>query len=126
MTVNVFHPYELLPSAWHSRQFGWRPEDDEVREAALGDAEALARFTERAATGWDGFLAATGEELGIRDPLVSSPRGDLPYSALLAFQRWHTAFHYRQLLDVADSQGVLLDGLDLTGLEDLSLPAGIY
>ena len=32
LTVNVFHPFELLPAAWTSGEFDWRPEDDGSRE----------------------------------------------------------------------------------------------
>jgi len=32
LTVNVFHPFELLPTAWSRSEFSWQPVDDGVRE----------------------------------------------------------------------------------------------
>jgi hypothetical protein len=121
LTVNVFHPFELLPAAWHTGESDWRPEEDEARERRLTNREALLRFATAAATGWHSFLDARGDELGDRDPPVSTPRGTVSFSALLAFQRWHAAYHYRQLVDVAGVR----DPLDLASFA-LALPNEIY
>ena len=38
------------------------------------------------------------EDLGRRDPVVSSPRGDVGFSSLLDAQLAHLAFHHDQLV----------------------------
>lgn len=121
LTVNVFRPFELLPAAWVTEAFDWRPEEDEARERRLADLEAVLRFATAAAAGWRSFLDAHGADLDGRDPPVSTPRGTVAFSALLAFQRWHAAYHYRQLVDIADVR----DPLDLAPFA-LALPDGLY
>ena len=122
LTVNVFGPFELLPAAWITGSFDWRPEEDGRREAALEDRTALVNFAESAVAGWTRLLIEAGDELGRRDPLVASRRGDVPFSTLLSFQRWHAAFHYRQLVEFLQPGGVL----DLAAFEDLGLPRDVY
>jgi hypothetical protein len=112
LTVNVFHPFELLPAAWASGDFPWRPEDDGERERRLQDREKLLAWAAAAASTWRSFLDR--EDLAGRDPAVASPRGETRFSALVSFQHWHVAYHYRQLvhfLGVGD--GGLLAGLAL-------------
>jgi hypothetical protein len=121
LTVNVFHPFELLPAAWRTEAFDWRPEEDDVRERRLADREALLGFATAAAAGWHSFLDTFGADLGDRDPLVTTPRGAVTFSALLEFQRWHAAYHYRQLVDAA----AVTDLLDLEPFS-LALPDEIY
>ena len=122
LTVNVFCPFELLPTAWSTGGFDWRPEEDGTREATLGDRTALVHFAEQATAGWTRFLTEAGDELARRDPLVASPRGDVPFSTLLSFQRWHAAFHYRQLAEFLRLGGAP----DLAAFEDLALPRDVY
>jgi hypothetical protein len=95
LTVNVFHPFELLPGAWESGQFSWEPERDEEREQELSDVVAYA---ERILEDWTAFVLEHDDELGRRDPVVSSPRGDVRFSALLDSQLAHVAFHHEQLV----------------------------
>ncbi len=121
LTVNVFHPFELLPAAWSTKELDWRPEEDGARELRLVDRDAVHGFAAAAASGWRSFLAAHGAELDDHDPLVATPRGEVSFAALLEFQRWHAAYHYRQLVDAAG----IRDPLDLTPFA-LSLPAEIY
>jgi hypothetical protein len=121
LTVNVFHPFELLPSTWRTEAFGWRPEEDAARERLLADPRAVLGFAATAAAGWNTFLDTCGADLGARDPRVATPRGAVTFSALLEFQRWHAAYHYRQLVDAAGVR----DPLDLEPLS-LTLPAQIY
>jgi hypothetical protein len=45
----------------------------------------------------------------------------VPFSALLSFQRWHVAYHYRQLAATLDVEPTILDCLD-----DLELPAEVF
>jgi hypothetical protein len=90
LTVNVFHPFELLPAAWTSGEFPWEPERDEERERAIPDVIAYAG---NILSSWTDFVL----ELGEGDPVISSPRGDVPWSTLLDTQRNHVAFHLAQL-----------------------------
>ena len=122
LTVNVFGPFELLPAAWTTGSFDWRPEEDGTRETALEDWPALLRFAEGAAAAWSRLLVEAGDELARRDPVVASPRGDVPFSTLLSFQRRHAAFHYRQLVEFLR----LDEALDLAAFEDLALPRYVY
>jgi hypothetical protein len=98
LTVNVFHPFELLPGAWTDGEFPWRPEDDGSREKLLAGRGDLLAFAAHAADGWGGFLAL--EDVDGGDPVVESLRGRVLFSALVSFQRWHAAYHYRQLVHV--------------------------
>jgi hypothetical protein len=122
LTVNVFGPFELLPAAWTAGRFDWRPEEDGAREAEFEDRLALLRFAEGAAAGWRRLLVEIGDELARFDPSVVSPRGDVPFSTLLSFQRWHAAFHYRQLVEFLRPE----ETLDLAAFEDLDLPTEIF
>src|SRR4051794_28179278 len=94
LTVNVFHPIELLPAAWETGDFPWEPERDDERERALGDVVAYADGILGA---WTDFVLERADELGKRDPVVSSPRGELRFSALLDSQLEHVSFHHAQL-----------------------------
>jgi len=114
LTVNVFHPFELLPAAWTSGEFPWRPEEDGALELGLTDEAGLFGWAEAAAAGWRSFLDR--EDVTARDPVVTSPRGEMRFSALVAFQHWHAAYHYRQLVQVLGADdGGLLDSLALPG-----------
>jgi hypothetical protein len=106
LTVNVFLPFDLLPGTWRTGRFDWRPEEDEQWSRRLRDARAVVRFAEAAEHRWNRFLCTTGDSLRRRDPLVSTPRGDMLYSELVAFQRWHAAFHHRQALEFLSSLGL--------------------
>ena len=94
LTVNVFHPVELLPGAWATGEFPWEPERDDEREQAVGDVVAYA---EGILADWTDFVLEHGDELGERP--VTSPRGDVLFSALLDSQRKHVAFHLDQLAE---------------------------
>jgi hypothetical protein len=97
LTVNVFHPVELLPAAFREGRFDWDPDGDDERERALETAEALRVYAGRIAAAWTSFLLDDEEALRAHDPLVRSPRGDVRYGELLDAQRWHASFHLRQL-----------------------------
>jgi hypothetical protein len=99
LTVNVFHPFELLPGAWETGDFPWEPERDDEREPV-----DVAGYAERILTAWSEFVVEHGDELGERDPLVSSPRGDIRFSALLESQLEHVAFHHGQLVAFLDGR----------------------
>lgn len=126
LTVNVFHPFELLPAACAEGRFDWDPEGDAGREEALAGAAAVVRYAVARRDGWLTFLAEHADVLDAAAP-VTSPRGTVALGALLAQQRWHAAYHYRQLTAFLDAQGAAVAGrLDLAGLAGLDLPDAVY
>ncbi|MEZ5100814.1 MAG: hypothetical protein R3C15_13645 [Thermoleophilia bacterium] len=127
LTVNTFHPIELLPGAFETGTFPWEPERDEEREAAIRDAAALVAYARERQLAWQGWLLEREADLVERDPAVESPRGPITYANLLASQRWHAAFHYRQLLAFLGGRGHDLTGaLALSSLGELDLPAEVF
>ena len=119
LTVNVHHPFELLPEAWRSGVFPWDPDADGEREECLADAEAVRSYAAAAHAGWDAFVESVGSELDEADPQVVTPRGTARFSVVLDTQRSHAAFHLRQLEHVT--------GAAVTPeLDDLILPAEVY
>jgi hypothetical protein len=127
LTVNVFHPVELLPVAFDEGRFDWDPTLDDVREAPLQDAAAVVEYGNDRYLAWHDWLLDREAELVARDPSVDSPRGSVPYSTLLDSQRRHAAFHYRQLLSFLEDRGHDLTGaLSLAGLSGLQLPREIF
>ncbi len=99
LTVNTFHPVELLPGAWATGEFAWDPDRDETREAGLPTPEAVVAYAERIAGAWSVFVLETSPDLAERDPKISSPRGHVAYSELLDSQVFHAAFHLGQIED---------------------------
>ena len=127
LTVNVFHPFELLPTAFKTGRFDWDPTLDEVREAALQDAAAVVAYASDRQLAWQDWLRENESDLLARDPDITSPRGHVTYANLLDSQRWHAAFHYRQLLAFLDGRGHdLTDAHSLASLDGLTLPAEIF
>ena len=127
LTVNTFRPFELLVKAWRSHTFRWYTgAADAERERPLVDHEKLAGFARGIMRRWEDFLMETGEELG-EDPEIESNRGMVPYSVIVRSQKWHAAFHHRQIVAFLRSEGVGLEGaLDVEAFEDLELPREIY
>ncbi|HEY7282333.1 MAG TPA: hypothetical protein VID47_12145, partial [Actinomycetota bacterium] len=128
LVVNVFHPIALLPGAWSTGGLPWYPEErDEEIATGLPDADAVASYAEAGRGAWNIFMLDRDEdELAERNPTVSSPRGTVRFDALVASQRWHAAFHYRQLLYVLDGWGYPVPApLDLATIAGLDLPAEI-
>lgn len=127
LTVNVFHPFELLPVAFDDGWFDWDPSRDDQRGAALQKAEAVFEYASDRYLAWQNWLLEREGELRARDPEVGSPRGSVTYANLLASQRWHAAFHYRQLLAFLGSRGHEVSGaLSLASLGDLDLPPEVF
>lgn len=128
LTVNTFHPFELLPEAWREGRFDWRPEDDGPREAALHDADAVRGYALDHLNEWQMFLLDTEQELETaEDREVWSPRGTVPFSTVLTSQRWHAAFHHRQLVHFLTEEGhPIADGFDVEVIHDLDLPENVY
>jgi hypothetical protein len=123
LTVNAFHPIELLVEAWGTGRFDWDPDLDAERDRALTDARALTTYAERVAASWHDFLLAAVDAPG--DALFATPRGELEFSALVASQRWHAAYHYRQLVEFLRSRAVAVRGsADLS--DDIGLPDEVF
>src|SRR5262249_20826132 len=127
LTVNVFHPVELLPTAFDDGRFDWDPTADDARETSLDDAAAVVGFATERYGAWYDWLLEREPDLLDRDPVVDSPRGQVTCATLLDSQRWHAAFHYRQLLAVLEDRGDDLAGaLSLASIRDLALPAEVF
>ncbi len=126
LTVNVFHPFALLPGAWVGEGFPWHPEEDEVLEEPLRTAGDVVAYAEAIYEAWSAFLEDAGdlERPGLEVP---SPRGALTWHDLLDHQRWHAAFHYRQLVAFLAARDVARPTtLPLELLEDLELPGEVF
>jgi len=106
LTVNVFHPIELLPAAWSTHDFPWEPERDDEREEGLATAAEVVGYAECRLADWTDFVLEHADDLGERDPIVSSPRGDLLFSALLDSQLEHVSFHHAQLVEFLSTLSV--------------------
>jgi hypothetical protein len=127
LTVNTFHPIELLPAAWATGRFDWDPDGDDQREARLREVDAVVGYARPIAASWTAFVLEVEHRLADDDPTVASPRGDVSYSTLLASQRWHAAFHYRQLVEHLAPRGKAVPGtLRVEALAGLELPAEIW
>jgi hypothetical protein len=127
LTVNVFHPFALLPAAFDTGRFEWDPDLDDAREAALPDSAAVAAYAAARSLAWESWLLEREHDLERRDPEVESPRGRLTYSSLVASQRLHAAYHYRQLLTCLGSRRRAPAGaFQLSSLADLDLPADVF
>jgi hypothetical protein len=127
LTVNVFAPLDLLPGAWESGELPWHPEDDAERGAAFGAADSLADWAAGVSTRWAQFVSTNEAALDDEWRVLSSPRGRLEWGPLVSSQRWHAAFHYRQLVEFARLRGVARPPgvLELETLE-LELPEEVF
>ena len=127
LTVNVFHPFELLPVAFETGRFDWDPDLDERREASLRDAASAVAYASNGCAAWQDWLKENETRLLARNPEITSPRGRVTYSSLLDSQRWHAAFHYRQLLVFLAGRGHdLTRALSLESLGGSSLPEEVF
>jgi len=119
LTVNVFHPFELLPTAWEAGVFPWDPDEDTAREQSLTTAERVVGYAAAIRAAWGAFIDCRGAELSRSDPAIVSPRGDVTFSVVLDVQRWHAAFHLRQL-------DAVLHTRILPELVELALPDDVF
>jgi hypothetical protein len=127
LTVNVFDPVSLLPGAFSAGHFEWYPEEDHRREEGLRSIGDVVGFARDAADAWLLFLGEHGDELDRRDPPVASSRGHVNFGALLEYQRWHAAFHYRQMVEFLRAEGVVLPAaFKVESLTDLDLPESVF
>lgn len=126
LTVNVFHPIELLPAACDDGEFPWDPDGDTEREARLSSDAALRAYADRVFGGWSSFTLERAEQLPA-SRLVRSPRGTVPFADVLASQRWHAAYHYRQLVAFLGSRALAPRAvLPVDTLAGIDLPAEIF
>jgi hypothetical protein len=127
IAVNVFNPFALLPEAWETGTFDWQPERDAEVEAELGSTGNVTAFARRIYGDWADFVLGRSDELAGGDREVTSSRGVLAYSEVLASQRWHAAVHYRQLVETLRERGVVIPGaFSLDTLPDLELPEAVF
>lgn len=127
LTVNTFHPFQLLPAAFDRGSFDWYPERDSERERDIPDVAALQRYATQILGEWELFVFEHGAGFDEPNLRVKGPRGDIGYPALLDSQRWHAAWHHRQVADHCQRQGMQgLDALPASLLQDVGLPAYVY
>ena len=97
------------------------------RARDLQDAPAVVAYASDRYVAWQDWLRENERDLLTREPDITSPRGCVTYSNLLDSQRWHAAFHYRQLLAFLDGRGYdLTAARSLASLDGLTLPAEIF
>ena len=129
LTCNTFHPITLLPAALEAGAFPWNTDDDAEREAALHDAGELVDYAATIAIDWQGWLLGAEEVLAgaAARQVTHLEKGDLDGATLLAAQRWHAAFHYRQLGVFLASRGIALPGsVRIEAFADLDLPEEVF
>lgn len=127
LTVNTFHPFELVPEAFRTGAFEWYPERDDDRERGLTDMSALRQYADSILQSWELFLFENSDELGDPARMSTGPHGELTFTALLEAQRWHAAWHHRQVVDHCRQQGRLdMPELPEPLVREIRLPADIY
>jgi glutaredoxin len=127
LTVNVHEPIHQLTVAWESGVFTWDTDLDEERASAFTDAGELRAYALSRAAGWITFLSDLGDGIADRDPAIRAGDETVRFSSLLDSQRFHAAFHYRQLRTfLAQRQSAPADQFDLDRLVDLRLPEAVF
>lgn len=127
LTVNVFRPIRMLPQTWSDHEFHWYTgEADLQQEAFLRTTAQIVGFAREILMEFYGFLDAEGNRLGEEDPGLTGNRGEMPYSALLVTQRFHAAFHYRQIVDHLSQGAVHKPPLPETMVREIGLPPNLY
>lgn len=129
LTCNTFHPVTLLPGALERGEFPWSTDEDAEREAALHDVAGIVAYAGGIADAWRDWLLGAEELLAAAAgrQVTHLLRGDLDGATLLAAQRWHAAFHYRQLRVFLASRGSDLPGsVRIEAFVDLDLPGEVF
>ncbi|RZU34152.1 hypothetical protein [Blastococcus saxobsidens] len=128
LTVNVCRPIDLLPAAYREHFFAWYTGEADLQvEAYLHTTEQVRTYVERASRTWQAFLLEVSELPEVDDPFVVSNRGDTAFSELVRLQRFHAAFHHRQICDFLDNAGVPVARLlDVTAFTGIGLPEELY
>jgi hypothetical protein len=124
LTMNAVFPISLLPEAHETGIFDWGLVDlDEERAQPFADGPALAEFARGVHDAWSSFVLAHEDTLGTEAAWVETPRGRMRFVDLLSHQRWHLAFHHRQIVDYLASLGrELPDARDLPRRLGVDLP----
>jgi glutaredoxin len=127
LTVNVHEPIHELTVAWEQGTFTWDTDPDEARAAQFEDEQAVRSYADARTAEWIMFLTDLGDDIGHRNPEVSAGAERLSFGALLDAQRFHAAFHYRQVTTfLAERDATVPPRLQLHRLEGLSLPEAIF
>jgi hypothetical protein len=128
LTVNVWRPIGLLPEAYDRHFFGWYTGEADLQvESYLHTPEEVVEYAQRGSSAWQGWLMEMTELPEVQDPFITSTRGDTTFSELLRLQRFHAAFHHRQITDFLETQGVAFDRrLDVGALPGIGLPDDLY
>ena len=123
LTVNVFEQFEHAPEAWETGELRRDPDDDASRAAAFPSRQELVGWADGIAQRWGDFLLLHERELDDAPPPFSSVRGMLEWGPFVSAKRWHTAFHYRELVEFCEAEGVPRPTgvLELASLRDLAL-----
>jgi hypothetical protein len=107
LTMNAVYPISLLPVARDTGRFDWGLiDEDEQLAARFETTESLAAFVRSVHDEWAAFVVAREDDLTEQDPWTEAPRGRMRYSELLSHQRWHIAFHHRQLIEFLEQAGM--------------------
>jgi glutaredoxin len=127
LTVNVHEPVHEMTVAWEGGVFTWDTDRDEARARGLTDAGSVRSYAESRTAGWITFLMDVGDALGRDERLVQAGGETLSFTALLDAQRFHAAFHYRQLRTFLEQRDAApTTALDLAQLDGLHLPDVVF
>lgn len=128
LTVNVWRPIALLPKAYERKFFGWFTGEADLQvEAYLHTVEEVVEWAQAGSFAWQGWLMELTELPEVEDPFIVSTRGDTDFSELLRLQRFHAAFHHRQITDFLQTNRIAFDRqLDVAALPGIGLPDELY
>lgn len=128
LTVNVWRPIALLPTAHERHFFGWFTGEADLQvESYLRSPEEVLDHAQRGSWAWQSWLMEVSELPEVEDPHISSTRGDTSFSDLVRAQRFHAAFHHRQIIDFLTTAGAQFDRrLDVTAMAGIGLPDELY
>jgi hypothetical protein len=128
LTVNVFRPISYLPGAWATGEFHWYTgEADLQQEAFLRTSAEVVEFAQGVFFAFSSFLLDHGDELSDRSLLVTGNRGEMAYADLLQTQRFHAAFHLRQIIDhLREADVKHVPELPEVVVAEIGLPANLY
>lgn len=128
LTVNVYRPIRMLPQTYRDGLFNWYTnEADLQQESFLRDTGAVIAFAQEIYGEFANFLLEDGEALTGYDPQLTGNRGEMRFSELLVTQRFHAAFHYRQIVDFFNTNGYgPKPALPQMIVEEIALPSNLY
>lgn len=128
LTVNVYRPIRMLPQTYADGLFNWfTNEADLQQESFLRDTSQVIAFAQEIYGEFANFLLEHGEELAERDPALTGNRGDMRFSELLVTQRFHAAFHSRQIVDFFNTGGYgPKPPLPEMIVQEIGLPQNLY